>query len=1097
MSLVRLALALAPLAQEPARRYAPEVEPPSEEGRLALEGFEAAPGLALELFAAEPMLANPVVFYVDFRGDFYVAETFRHHAGVTDIRDHMDWLDEDLAARTVSDRVAMIRAHEGTNFEPGYAREHERVRLVRDTDGDGVGDLASVFADGFQDPAAGIGAGLLSYRGDVFYACIPDLWRLRDRNGDGEADERAKLSSGYGVHVALLGHDLHGLRIGPDRRLYFSCGDRAFHVETERGTIAHPLSGAVLRSNLDGTELEVVHEGLRNPQELVFDDRGDLFTGDNNSDGGDRARWVNVVEGGDSGWRYAYQWITAPVARGPWNDEELWHPAHAGQAAYVVPPIANLADGPSGLAFYPGTGLGPEWAGHFFLCDFRGDAAFSGIHSFTVVPKGAFFELGPVQPFVWKVLVTDCDFGPDGALYFTDWVHGWEKTGKGRIYRAFDPGERASPLVRETRELLAAGVERLPLDDLRELLGHPDQRVRQEAHFALADRGREGIETLAGVALDSGPLPRRLHGIWGLWVASRANPSLALGPLVALARDPEPELRAQALRVLGDVRHAGAAGAIFERLADPEPRVRFFAAIAAGRLGGAMPGGTVDALAREVERPEIERNGDTDPNLRHALVMGLLGTADGLALERLGSSPSRAVRLATVLVLRRRSEARIARFLADADALVVLEAARAIHDLPIEGALPALAALEIPAGAPDALSRRIANARFRLGEARDLGALALRADLPESLRREVLEWLAEWEKPSARDKVVNEWRPLAERDPAELALVVDDLVRGGLAQGPDALFPAFTRLAVVAGERDLAPLFEEACRASVRASAARIAALDALESFGVPELARIVRASLVDRDGGLRAAALEKLARFSAEEALPALPAILENGEIAERRVAYRILARHGEPGALELLRGELELLARGTLAAELALDLALAVETNGTDELEARLSELERPRQEDAELAPFLDALFGGDEERGSEIYQRLEISCWRCHATTPGGSQQVGPNLAGVSERLTRLQMLESIVAPNRHTSPGFASTVFFLRDGPTVSGRVLERTAELVRVLVSTGEIVEVDPAAVEEERPDLSAMPEDLVKLLTREELRDLLAYLGSL
>jgi quinoprotein glucose dehydrogenase len=1082
------ALALAPQGTS----EAPRVAPASEEGRLALAGFQAADGISLELFAAEPLLANPVNFWIDARGDAYVAETFRHHAGVTDIRDHMDWLDEDLAARTVDDRVAMMRAHEGANFEPGYAREEERVRLVRDTDGDGVADLATVFADGFRDPAAGIGAGLLARRGDVYYACIPDLWLLRDADGDGAAESRAKLSTGYGVHVALLGHDLHGLAVGPDRRLYFSCGDRGFQVETERGTLAHPGSGAVLRCELDGTGLEIVHDGLRNPQELAFDDRGDLFTGDNNSDGGDRARWVNVVEGGDSGWRYAFQWITAPVARGPWNDEKLWHPAHAGQAAYIVPPIANLADGPSGLAFYPGTGLGPRWQGHFFLCDFRGDAAVSGIHAFTVVPRGASYELGAVEPFVWKVLVTDCGFGPDGSLYFSDWVHGWEKTGKGRLYRALDARERDAPLVRETRELLGGGLERAALADLVELLGHPDLRVRQEAHFALADRGREGIDALAECARRRGSLASRLHAIWGLWVAGRAEAALALAHLVGLARDPEPEVRAQALHVLGDARFAPAAPALLAGLADAEPRVRFFAALGAGRLGRAMPAGTVDALAREVER-----TGASDTNLRHALVMGLLGAADDAALERLAGSASASVRLATALVLRRRADARIARFLVDPEPLVVLEAARAIHDLPIEGALSALAALEPPPEAPRALARRVTNARFRLGRARELGALALRADLAERVRIEALEALASWASPAPRDAVVNEWRPLAPRDPAELAPVVDDLLRGGLEAGPDALFPSFARLAVAAGRADTAPLFEAVCRSRERASAARVAALDAAEAFASPDLVPLVRACLADPDGALRAAALEKLERFSADEALPALPPILENGEIAERRVAYRILGAERDPRARALLAGELERLASGYLAAELAFDLARAVEASQDPALAARLAELAAPRAGDPVLAPHMDLLFGGDPGRGREVYQRVELTCWRCHAVEPGEPRGVGPNLAGVSRRLTRLQMLESIVAPNRHTSPGFAATVFFLRDGPTVAGRALERTDEIVRVLLASGEIVELDPAAIEEERADLSAMPEDLTQLLAPADLRDLLAYLGSL
>ena len=121
--------------------------------------------------------------------------------------------------------------------------------------------------------------------------------------------------------------------------------------------------------------------------------------------------------------RVGYQFEgSAQGNRGPWNAEKLWHPQHAGQPAWHVPPVANIADGPSGLTYYPGTGLSPEYEGHFFLADFRGAAPGSGIRSFAVKPKGAGFELVDSKQFVWDVLATDVDFGPDGALYISDWM---------------------------------------------------------------------------------------------------------------------------------------------------------------------------------------------------------------------------------------------------------------------------------------------------------------------------------------------------------------------------------------------------------------------------------------------------------------------------------------------------------------------------------------------------------------------------------------------------------------------------------------------------------------------------------------------------
>src|SRR5688572_21499973 len=351
------------------------VAPASDDAAEAISQVRVPQGFKVELFAAEPRLANPVAFYIDEQNRFYVVETFRRKVAVIDVRNVMHWLDTDLASRTVAARNEMVKKFMQPPDLAQMTGPSEQLRLIEDRDGDGKADFDSVFSAKHNRMEDGIAAGVLVRNGDVYFANIPSLWRLRDENGDGREDVRDELHYGYGVRYAFVGHDLHGLRFGPDGKLYFSIGDRGLHVErTPDGrTVNNPDSGAVLRCNPDGTELELIHTGLRNPQELAFDEYGNLFTGDNNSDGGDKARWVYVVEGGDSGWRIGYQHQEFPVSRGPWNHEGIWMDKPVHPAFYHVPPVIELkASGPSGLTYDTGTGLPEEFRGRFFLADFRG-----------------------------------------------------------------------------------------------------------------------------------------------------------------------------------------------------------------------------------------------------------------------------------------------------------------------------------------------------------------------------------------------------------------------------------------------------------------------------------------------------------------------------------------------------------------------------------------------------------------------------------------------------------------------------------------------------------------------------------------------------
>jgi quinoprotein glucose dehydrogenase len=142
----------------------PVIDPASDDAKLALKRFSLAPGLKASLWAAEPMLANPVAIDFDEKGRLFVSETYRYRTSVLDIRDYMDMLELDLASRSIEDRAALHRKVFGEQAKD-FAIEGEVVRLVEDTDHDGVADKSSVYADGFNTELDGIASGVLARHG--------------------------------------------------------------------------------------------------------------------------------------------------------------------------------------------------------------------------------------------------------------------------------------------------------------------------------------------------------------------------------------------------------------------------------------------------------------------------------------------------------------------------------------------------------------------------------------------------------------------------------------------------------------------------------------------------------------------------------------------------------------------------------------------------------------------------------------------------------------------------------------------------------------------------------------------------------------------
>ncbi len=1070
----------------------------TQEALRRMATFRVPKGLQIELFAAEPMLGNVVALCLDEQNRVYLAEEYRFNRGTEENRTRPFFLEDDLQLKTVDDRLAMYRKH-ADRFEGGmewFSKWTDQVRRLEDQDGDGRAERSTVFATGFNHPLDGLAAGLIARDGDVWFTCIPHLWRLRDTDGDGKAEERESLLYGFGVNAAFLGHDLHGLAWGPDGRLYFSVGDRGFHVRTKEGdVVSDPRRGAVFRCNPDGTGLEVVHRGLRNPQELAFDQFGNLFAADNNCDKGDHSRLVHVVEGGDSGWNMAYQTIEAPYLTGPWHAEQMWHLATDDQPAWILPPIGKLGAGPSGFTFTSGISLPPRYRNSFFLCNYTGNG---GVEAFRLRAKGASYEMHDEHDFLKPISATDVDFGYDGKMYVSDFVKLVWNGGSagGRVYTVFDPEGLKEPAVRQMEELFRTGFKERSIDELAGLLSHPDMRVRLRAQFTLAERGEAAIAAFTRIARSGNDLLPRLHAIWGLGQLGGKHPQV-FAELQPLLEDSDPEIRGQVARLLGDHRVRDVAPRLLQLLKDSSPRVRFLACMALGKVGSS------DAIPPILEL--VRSDEGKDRYLRHAAVTALTWIDDREAVQKHAGDESDAVRMVVLLVQRRWQDPRIAQFLNDRELRLVTEAARAIHDLPLAELMPELAGLisrleTTGQSGPDALLRRVIDANFRIGGAEQAEQLARFAASPlhsATMRGEALTALSLWSQPPPRDRVIGYWRPLEKRDGAPARDALERSLPAILASAPAELQTQVAELIndlkLKADEDTFAMWVQD----ESRTAATRVAALRILGARKSAKFAAALEAGLASDDPGLRAGTLNLLGTTDPDRALPLLESVLADRQapLRERQAAVATLAAMEHSAADRLLEQWGRKLAKGNVGPALHLDLTEALEARNSEEMAASLAKF-RSQQSDSPLGDFTVCRSGGDAESGAAIFRGHRLAqCIRCHKVRDEGGK-AGPDLTEIARRHPenlREYVVESLLYPDAKIARGFGSVALVLTSGKVVAGILRAETDQSVTLEIEEGKTIEVPVADIDDRSQPKSAMP-SVRKALTKRELRDLVEFL---
>ncbi len=376
------------------------------------------------------------------------------------------------------------------------------IRLVEDTDGDGYADKATVFAKDFNSIQ-----GMAYHDGTLFVMHAPFLTTVH-------GNERKDLLSGLGLtpeQNPVRLHCANGVTIGHDGWLYLAMGDNGVNVPRPEGDRLIHHGGAILRCRPDGRDLHVFSTGLRNIYDIALDSELNVFTRDNENDGGTyMIRVCHCFHGSDHGYPYLYE----------------QHPDEA------MPPIGDFGLGSSaGGVCYLETQFPPAYRGNLFFSEWgksivrypltRSGSGFAPVKEFEFA-TGDSKDTYPFKP-------TDIVVQRDGTLMVSDYADGQRpKRGRGRIYH-----------ISFSRDSKRSADRQLDSESYYD---------RCEAQAAIERTGNKPSFQ------DLGPRGR-LHAIWAL---AKIEGPKAIDELLQIAKtDPEPSVRAQAIRAIADLADPG------------------------------------------------------------------------------------------------------------------------------------------------------------------------------------------------------------------------------------------------------------------------------------------------------------------------------------------------------------------------------------------------------------------------------------------------------------------------------------------------------------------------------------------------------------
>lgn len=506
------------------REFLKPIPPRSAEESLA--SFETIDGFEMQLVASEPLVVDPIAAAFDEDGDLYVCE----------MRDY---------PYKPAEGVAPI----GT------------LRLLRDTDADGIFDESHVFADELL-----WAGGVAPWKGGVFVAAAPDIWYLRDTNGDHKADVRLKIYTGFGTgnQQAML----NNLTWGLDHKIYGSTAHNGGLISTVGGPAkgAAPVSvaGHDFRFDPETGRFEAITGTVQFGNS--FDDWGNRFLCSQSrpllhamlpEHYLARNPYLPVPS--------ALQNLTdGPVPIFRISPLERWRiirssrrVAEGGRSPDSAGASHHVIDAAAGVTIYRGAAFPESFQGNVFI----GGAQNNLIHRRILTPTGVTFSSSRADEETEFVRSSDNWFrpvnflnAPDGTLYVLDmyreilesihipddvmkYLDLTSGRGHGRIYRIApqDFEYSATPHLSraETTELVAT-------------LESPHSYSRDTAHRLLHERQDPAAVILLRKLFTNSRSPQaRLHALWSL----SGMEALTDADLKIALKDSHPSIQEHAIRL--------------------------------------------------------------------------------------------------------------------------------------------------------------------------------------------------------------------------------------------------------------------------------------------------------------------------------------------------------------------------------------------------------------------------------------------------------------------------------------------------------------------------------------------------------------------